>query len=400
MTSAASDSAASRSISLLPYMLQAFACSMAMMSFVALAGPIARVLRLEPWHLGMTMTVSGIAWMIMSRVWGAASDRRGRRPILLTGVGAFAVLYLCLSIFIDVALRISLAPLAALAGLLIGRTLVGLFYAAVPAATMALVADHVPAQRRAAAMATVGAASAAGMVVGPGFAGLVAPYGMAIPLYATAALPLCAFLILWRVLPHDAPRGAANKAPLAFSDHRLRGATVTAFVAMFSVAVAQITVGFFALDRLNLATGDAARTAGVALALVGLALVCAQTVLRRLDWTPARMIRVGSVIGAAGFASVVIATSPQALWIGFTVAAFGMGWVYPSVSALAANAVKPHEQGAAAGIVGAAQGLGTICGPIAGTVIHTADPGLPYVLTAAMLLATAMFLTERTPASG
>lgn len=376
----------STGINLFPFMFQAFACSMAMMSFVALAGPVARTLRLEPWHLGITMTVAGIGWMVMSRIWGSTSDRHGRRPILLLGVGAFALAYLLLSVFIDVALRLVLAPTIAFAGIALGRCFAGIFYAAAPATTMALVADHVPAERRAAAMATVGAASAAGMVVGPGFVGLAAPFGLSLPLYATAALPFLAFILLWRVVPREqASPSSAGSRPGLF-DPRLRRAMTVAFLAMFSVSAAQITVGFFALDRLRLPSRDAASAAGMALALVGVALVCAQTILRKLDWSPTRFIGIGCLIGAAGFASVTLASSPFMLWASFAVAAFGMGWVYPSLSALAANSVQPHEQGAAAGSMGAAQGFGTIVGPMAGTLAYTADPRLPYALMALLLV--------------
>lgn len=387
----ADTAAAPAAISLKPLMFQTFACSMAMMSFVAIAGPLARIFGLQPWHLGLTMTIAGVGWMIMARVWGVASDRHGRRPILLIGLGGFTIAYLLLSLFIDIGLRTMMAPMLALAGLIVGRGLAGLFYAAVPAATMALVADHVAPQERAGAMATVGAASAAGMVVGPGFAGLVAPFGLQLPLYATAALPIIAFAILWRILPRDAHRAPPRRQSLRLLDPRLRRAVAVAFVAMLSVAMAQMTVGFFALDRLGLAPAQAASTAGIALALVGAALVCAQIVLRKLGWPPSRLIRIGSIVGSIGFASVMLATSAPMLWTSFAIAALGMGWVYPSVSALAANAVEPHEQGAAAGSIGAAQGFGTVLGPIVGTVAYGVDPGLPYALVGALLLLTALW---------
>ena len=42
------------------------------------------------------------------------------------------------------------------------------------------------------------------------------------------------------------------------------------------------------------------------------------------------------------------------------IAAAGLGWLFPAVSALAANSVRGHEQGAAAGAIGTAHGLGMI----------------------------------------
>lgn len=380
-----------RPFSLKPLMFETFVCSMAMMAFVALAGPIARVIGLAPWQVGAAMTVAGIAWMVMARIWGAASDRQGRRKILLLGLSGFAITYFLLSLFIDLALRTAMAPTLAFIGLVIGRGIAGVFYAAVPATSTALVADHVAPAERGKAMAAIGASSAAGMVIGPGFAGLVGPINLSLPLYLTAALPAVALLVLWRVLPRHEHHALPKTETLRLTDQRLRRPMAVAFVAMFSVAVAQITVGFYALDRLGLDPGRAANAAGIALAVVGVALVLAQVVLRQLGWPPARLIRLGAGIGGIGFAAVTLATSAPLLWACYATAAFGMGWVYPSVSALAANSVEGHEQGAAAGTIAAAQGLGVILGPIVGSFVYTLDNGAPFALIGVMLIAAGLW---------
>jgi MFS family permease len=387
----AAPASAGTPFSLKPLMFETFVCSMAMMAFVALAGPIARVIGLAPWQVGAAMTIAGVAWMVMARVWGVMSDARGRRPILLTGLAGFAVSYFLLAFFIDYALRTALAPLIAFAGLLVGRAAAGFFYAAVPATSSALVADNVAPQDRASAMAAIGASSAAGIVIGPGFAGLIAPVSLSLPLYLTAVLPAIAFLVIWRVLPDQPLKAGPAKTAPRLLDPRLRRPLAVAFIAMFSVSIAQINVGFFALDRLHLDPKGAARAAGIALALVGVALVCAQIVLRKLGWPPARLIRIGALLGGMGFASVTLATTPAMLWASYACAAFGMGWVYPSVSALAANSVEAHEQGAAAGTIAAGQGLGTILGPLIGTLVYSMENGAPYALTGALLVGAALW---------
>ena len=70
-----------------------------------------------------------------------------------------------------------------------------------------------------------------------------------------------------------------------------------------------------------------------------------------------------------------------------------MGWVYPSMSALAANAVEPHEQGTAAGTITAMQGLGVVLGPIAGTLVYSMSVSAPYLMVAALLLAVGLATT-------
>ena len=357
---------------------------MAMMAFVALAGPIARTLSLAPWHVGLAMTVGGLAWITTARWWGRLSDQRGRRTVMLSGLTGFAISYLLLCLFIDTALNTLLPAWVALAGLVLGRGFVGLFYAAVPATSAALVADHVEPEHRAGAMATLGAASGAGMVLGPSLVGLFSPLGLSLPLYITAVLPILAPLGTPCATTHHTAR---------LNDPRLRLPMLVAF----SAAIAQVTVGFFALDRLAQEPGAASQTAGIALAIVGITLVLSQSALTKLAWKPTRLIRTGAIVAAIGFGATALASTIWGLWLGFAIAAAGMGWVSPSVSALAANAVEAHEQGVAAGTITAMQGLGVVLGPIAGTLVYSMSVSAPYLMVAALLLAVGLATTATKP---
>lgn len=330
--------------SIKPLMFEAFACTLAMMSFVALIGPIARMLGLLPWQAGLAVTVGGIAWALCARRWGAASDRLGRRRILLQGLGGFVLSYAALCGFVVAALRQPPPPWLAFGGVVLLRGVAGGFYAAVP---------------------------------------------------ATGALPLVSLAVLWRWLPRSERHAAPDGAKLRIGDARLRRPLAVAFAAMFSVIVAQVAVGFFALDRLHLDATAAAGAAGMALTASGVALILAQLLVRSLGWPPQRLIRIGCAVSAVGFGSVLFATSSTALWLGYFISAAGMGWVFPSVTALAANAVQANEQGATAGTIAAAQGLGMIAGPLAGTLVYGIDPGAPYALVALLLALAALWPARR-----
>ncbi len=383
--------------SLRPLLAANMACTMTMMAFVAIVGPIAHLLHLSPWQAGAAVTVGGVLWMLLSRPWGAASDRRGRRAVLLAGVGGFALAYGAMCTVLLVSMRTLPAVGLVFAGLVLTRGAIGAFYAAIPSAGQALIADHVPPERRASAMATMGAANAVGMVLGPALAAVLAQHSLDLPLYATAVLPLAAWLVLWKALPRQERHEAVAPAALGLADARLRRPMAVAFIAMSSVAIAQITVGFFAIDRLHLAPEPAARAAGAALTCVGIGLIVSQLLVRRLQWSPLRLIRVGAAVAAGGFAATALAGSPALLAACFFVAAAGMGWVFPAFAAMAANAVEAHEQGAAAGSVGAAQGLGIVLGPLAGTLLYGLGPGAPYVLVALLLAGVALWPVPAAP---
>ena len=364
-TPEAAQASAGTPFDLRPLLFSTMAGTMAMMVFVSLVGPVARLLGLQAWQAGAAVTVSGVLWLLLARPWGNASDRVGRRRILLLGSAGVTLSYVLLAVFVDTALR--LQPIAALSflGLLLGRGAVGAFYAALPAAGQALIADNYPPRQRAAALASLGTANAVGMVLGPAIAALLARHSLSLPLYAMSVLPLLGFLALLTRLQRQEHHLQRVAQSIRLGDARLRRPMLVAFVAMFCVAVAQITVG--------------------------VALILAQLLVRRLDWAPQRLIRVGALVAGIGFAGTSLALQAWQLWLAFFVAAAGMGWVFPAFSALAANAVNADEQGSTAGSMGAAQGLGVVLGPLAGSLLYGVEPRLPYLLVGALLVLVALW---------
>lgn len=369
--------------------LAALIGTMAMMSFVAVIGPVVRLLGLSEWHAGLSVTAAGVLWMLAARPWGRLSDRIGRKRVLLLAMAAYTLIYVGLAVFIDIALQVVPPVLVSVLVLVGARGLIGLFYAAVPPTAAALIADQAPTGQRAQFMARLGSANALGMVLGPAAAGWLAYRNLPMALYVAALLPLLSLaLIAWR-LPATPPVAAAQaraRAPMSRLDARLRLPQLAAFLGMVSVTIAQVIVGFFAIDRFALDAAAGARMAGIALTAVGVGLILAQVLVMKLEVHPRRWIMNGALIAGLGFASVAAVQQPWQLPAAYAFAAFGMGFVFPSFQALAADAVEPHEQGAAAGTVAAAQGLGMVAGPMLGTLLYRAGASLPYLLVGVLLL--------------
>ena len=396
MSQSGSDSPpAAADFNFIPLLLAYASCTMAMMAFVALIGPIARELGLPAWQAGAAVTIAGLLWVLLARAWGLASDRLGRRPILLTGLGGFLISYAALCAGLIWALSSRPEPGWVFLGLVLTRGAAGAFYSAIPTAGQALVADELPPAKRAGMMASLGAANGLGLVLGPALAGALAPFGLATPLYLTAFLPVVALVVMLRGLPQRRGPAAVVGQPARLGDRRLRRPMAIAFSAMFTVSIAQITVGFLAIDRLGLSPDAAARAAGLALTLVGVALILTQLIVRRLAWAPERLVRIGAVVSALGFGSVMGVDSVTQLGLAFFVSAAGMGAIFPAFAAMGANAVQAHEQGAAAGSVNTAQGFGVVLGPLAGTLLYEWGPGVPYGLAALLLLAVAFMMRGR-----
>ncbi|WP_101925002.1 MULTISPECIES: MFS transporter [Luteimonas] len=368
----------------------ALAGTMAMMAFVAVVGPVVRILGLAEWHAGLSVTAAGVLWMLSARRWGVLSDRIGRRRVLLISLAGYAVVYIAMAVFVDLALRNPPAVWLSVVVLVGTRALVGLFYAAVPPTAAAVVADEVPPGGRASVMARLGTANAVGMVLGPAAAGWIAFHDIALALYIAAALPLLSLLSLWWRLPATTPADATRNGPrptMAVFDRRLRLPVYAVFAAMMSVTIAQVVVGFFAIDRLQLSPEDGARVAGLSLTAVGVGLIFAQALVMRLTSVPpARWIALGALISAIGFGSSALVAAQWQLLAAYGVAAFGMGFVFPSFQGLAADSVEAHEQGAAAGTVASVQGMGMVAGPLLGTLLYRWSPNAPYVLVGVVLL--------------
>ena len=364
-------------------MMAALTGTMAMMAFVAIVGPLVRRLDLPEWVAGLSVTTGGVLWMLLARWWGGVGDKRGRKPVLVVGFAALGLVYLALAYGIDLALRRDITAAAALVLLIVARGLVGAFYAAVPPTAAALIADTTRPAGRPAAMAKLGSANALGLVLGPAAAGWLAGRDLALALYFAALLPLLALVVVALGLPSGAPAAARppGAPPMKLLDRRLRVPALTAFAAMGSVAIAQVLVGFFAIDRLNLSVVEGARVAGLSLAAVGCSLMVAQQLVMRLKHVPmGRWIGVGALIAGLGFFGVTLVTTQWQMLLSYAVMSFGMGMIFPNFQALAANAVLPHEQGAAAGTLSAAQGLGMVLAPLIGTVLYRVAPALPYAV--------------------
>lgn len=134
------------------------------------------------WHTGFLTAVYAGAPLLFAPLWGLLSDRHGRRPILLIGLGGFGAT-LALS---------ALAP--SLPWLYAGRFGNGVFAAAILPAAQALVADRsISDSWRARRFAWIGMASITGFFVGPMLGGVVLQAGgvgpMTIPTAQLLALP-------------------------------------------------------------------------------------------------------------------------------------------------------------------------------------------------------------------
>jgi len=359
-------------------------CISAMMAFLAVVGPIIRELNLEEWHAGLTVSIAGVLWVVLSRYWGRKSDVVGRKPILVIGVAGVAVSYLILAIFIDTAIMSPPAVILSLSILILTRGGIGAFYSAITPVSNALIADHVEKEKRTGYIAKLAASSGIGMVIGPPIGGYLANFGLSTPLYTFAILPLIATVALYMILPHEKPVTTEKTPILKVFDERLRIPMFAAFITMFSIVTAQVCLGFYIIDRFGLDSLKAAEMTGYVLACVGFAFIFSQIVVSKTKVESTKLLKYGAFVGMIGYIVVFMMDSQLILTIGMCIGALGMGMLFPAYQTLAVNLVNKEEQGASAGTVSAAQGIGMIIGPIVSTVVYKVDPIAPFILVSVL----------------
>lgn len=368
--------------SLGPIYLASMICSMGMMGFVAAAGPLAISLSLEAWQIGLSATAGGLGWVLSARFWGRMADKIGRRPVLLCGQAGFLLGYCLLCLAVLSGEHLGLASIYVLIALIASRFGMGLSYSAVPAAGAAVIADRYAADDRAGAMGRLGAAQASGLLLGPAAVAALGGASPSVVLIFLTFLSFPAFAFSLLKLPKDLPDVNAVATHLSILDPRLIRPTLTAVLAMLAVGIAQIVIGFVAMDRLSLPQSAALRLAGGALTAVGVSLIVAQLAVKALAWSPSTLIRVGSAIAALGCLAAAAAPTQVLLILSYALAGFGAGWTFPGINAYAANAVSADEQGRAAGAVSSAMGVGAMLGPLLGGLAYQHSGMLPFLLAA------------------
>lgn len=360
-------------------------CVAAMMAFLAVVGPIIRALGMAEWHAGVTVTFAGVVWVVMARYWGKKSDIVGRKPILTLGVLGVGVSYLMLAMYVDYGVAWVPAVMVSLFALMGTRALIGLFYAAIPAVSNALIADKIAPNLRTAYMAKLGASNGLGMILGPAVGGYLAVYVLSTPLYFFAVLPLVGAGLVYAYIPSSPKATTTEVSLLGWFDERLRLPMIAAFLTMYGVVTSQVCLGFFVMDALGFNAIEASKATGIILSCVGVSFIAIQVIVSKvMFFSPLGWIRLGAGMAALGYVVVSSSVNVYGIGVGFCVGAVGLGMLFPSFQALAANGVKPSEQGAAAGTLSSVQGMGMIVGPLASTALYGVHPTLPFWVTAAM----------------
>ena len=348
--------------------------------------------------IGILLGTFALTQTVATPLLGRASDRWGRRPIIvasLTG-NAFAM------VLFAVAAEQSWLPLLFVSRILAGATAGNL------AACQAAVADVTSGADRAAGMGRVGAGIGLGLVIGPVIGGAISHLHPNAPPLAAGALALLDLIGVLFLMPETRTRVTPDPAVPTARRRSLREAVVQPailsvmaiyFLTFICMTNVQVSLALLADARL----GWGAAEVGHLFGLYGLmALLIQGGAIGRLSRRyPAVNILVGGTCAIGlGMAAIGSAYSPAALMLGVALAGLGAGLTNPTLASLASQHAGAEQQGAVLGFAQSAGGAARTVGPVWSGFLFArlgaASPFMSGVVAACISLAVALALRRRT----
>ena len=348
-------------------------------------------------------SLSALLWAFSSPWWARASDRHGRKPLMLIGLSGFMFSMIACALVVLAGLHKLAAPMVIFICFLFARALFGLFGAASNPATQAYVAEHTPPEKRTQSMSSLAGAFGLGTVIGPFVAPLfVLPLiGLSGPMFGFALLAGVMLFVVWKFLPEskhmpvapvraeiakDATGGDATKEKPMWRDPR-----VTPFLNYgFIVAVCQTaqgqTLGFLIIDKLQLSPLQAQGFIAIAMMFGAMAGLLAQWgIIRMFEMTPRQLLRWGVAVAALG--NVIVAFQPTygAVVAGYAISSLGFGLARPGFTAGSSLAVGMHEQARVAGAIAAVNGVNVVLAPFFVWLYERIAPA-PFILCGGLMV--------------
>lgn len=368
---------------------------------LAVAPPLVRQLNLPDSTVGWIFALSALLWVFSSPFWGRTSDRIGRKPVTAIGLVGFAVSMALFAGVVLLGIHEVIAGAALFIALMLARAVFGAFGSASSPAAQAYIADRTHISERTEQLAGLSSAFALGQAFGPALCAALAGWlGLVFPIGLIALLAALAAYAIWRYLPENTPpktgtsvSGDWRELTALMRDRRVSGHLIYGFGLSMIAGITVQVLGLFTMDRLGVSGGQGAELTAAGFMVGALALLTTQlAVLPRLKAGPRTLMIWGAAILALGMLIQIIAPSLGVLLVAQAAQGLGAGLARPGFTGGASIAVRPEEQGAAAGLVVATNGAGFVFSPLFGGVAYeTLGMNAPLWFCFALLLAMALF---------
>lgn len=355
---------------------------------------VGRQLGISDFLIASIFSLSALMWAIFSPYWAARSDRRGRKPFILVGLGGFIFSMLGCGLVVLAATAQLAGPTVIFMAFLVIRSSYGMFGSASAAAAQAYVADHSEGARRVRAIATLGGALSLGTILGPALAPflILPPVGLSAPMFFFAAGGVAILLLAAIALPADGPPKLSSRrverTGSIWGDQRVRPFLLYGFTVSSAQAANTYTLGFQVIDRLGLPPMEAQGAIGLAMVTGAAAGLLAQWgLIAMAGMMPRALLRWGAALALGGNMLIVMLPGYGALVAAFALTSLGYGLARPGFSAGASLAAPDEGQGAVAGAVGSIAGASIVISPILAVALYEIAPSGPFIVLGGLMAA-------------
>lgn len=339
---------------------------------------------------GWLMFFYALMQFLFAPIIGNASDRFGRRPVLLLSLAAFGADYAFMGF----------AP--TLFWLFVGRFVAGMVGGSYTTAN-AYIADVSPPEKRAANFGLVGAAFGLGFILGPVIGGFLGEYGPRVPFFAAAGLAFANVIYGFFVLPETLPKEARRPFSIrranpfgAVTQMKRYPAVIGLLLALVFYRIAHDANPSVWSYYTMLKFDWTEREVGYSLGFVGLMLALVQGVLIRAVIPrigEVKAVYVGYTMISLGFLGFGLAAE------GWILYAFIVPWALgevasPAIRGIISNQVPANAQGELQGAMTSLFSLTAIFAPLLMTQLFGffTVPGTDYYFPGAAFVAAGLLV--------
>jgi MFS family permease len=324
------------------------------------------------WVIGWMIASFSIAQLASAPLWGRVSDRFGRRPALMVGLGASGVAFVVFGYATSIWM-LFLSRIVQGAG---GGT---------TGVAQAYIGDAVEPKHRTRALGWLSAATSAGVMIGPAIGSLSTNLGPEAPGLIAAALCFLNVGFAWRWLPETSPaRDGTSAEPavrrsvrtVVWEVIRHPGASVSRLIWIYAIGM----LGFMSMTGvlalyLERAFGVTEKTIGLFFMYTGaLGVVMRAVILGRVidALGEVRVMRLGALSLAAGLALTPLPPSIPLLAVVIALVPIGTALLFPATTALVTHLAPDRERGQVLGVQQTFGGIMRVIAPIWATAAFQA----------------------------
>lgn len=317
--------------------------------------------------VGILMTTMAICSSASAPVWGAMSDRFGRKRIVMISQVFSLAGYLMLALANSLALIFASRAIAGLGGGNLG-------------VAQSYIADVTAEEHRDAAYAYFGVAFGIGFIIGPVIGGVLVRLGFDAPFFAAAALGLINMACTAAFLPAgrfgaSGVRRRVREIVRALRMPPIRSLFARQFCFIFSVTYFFTIFALYLKHVLDFGPSEVAwmlAGAGIIGACVQLGAIGALTE----RFGPRNVSNAGFALGIAAYTLLAFVTGLWTFVVVLALWALGAALVSPTLTSMLSEAAPPSERGAVMGFNDSVNNAALIVAPAIGAAVSTINPRL------------------------